>query len=139
MDKKSRDNRSNQLNPNNSAYWKSRMGNTKKSRSSRGKRFGKSSSSSSDSSLCSSYSEETPPVRFVKKPKKSLFGKIKGNYGWVICNHMGQFLTELALYWTSTFSSALLFKSPEEAEMFLNRYPDKKSSYYRIRCVDLGD
>ena len=31
MNKKARDNRANQLNPNNPAYWKSRQGNKKKS------------------------------------------------------------------------------------------------------------
>ena len=140
MDKKSRDNRANQLNPNNSAYWKSRMGNTKKSGSSLGKRSVGSSGGYSGG-YSDSSSEDNTPVRFVKKPKKSLFGRIKGNYGWVVCNHMGEFLqsADVIIFWTDLFRKAILFKSPEEAEAYLNNYPKVKSSYYRIRCVDLGD
>lgn len=127
MNKKARDNRANQLNPNNSAYWKSRMGNC-----------GKRTQSSTSGYSSYEYSDEEP--RFVKKPKRNIFGKIKGDYGWVVCNHSGQYIETFygCVLWTSYFRSATVFKTEDDAFSFVNRNRDK-IQYYKIKCVDLND
>ena len=125
MNKKQRDNRANQLNPNNSAYWKSRMDNSK-------------SSYSGYSSYSSHSSFEEP--KFVSKPKKGLFGKVKGEYGWVICDHNGLFLEDVLLeYFTRFFRLALIYSSKEKAEMVAQDILEHTAYHHwlKVRCVEL--
>ena len=127
MKKHERDNRSNQLNPNNSAYWKSRMGNTPKT---------------SSYSSSGSYSYRTGP-RYVENPNRNFFGKVKGNYGWVICNHVGSWISSTSYVdFTNNYSDAIVFKTEKEAKKLTDFFMRESTSwrgkipFLRIRCVE---
>ena len=110
MNKKAIDNRANQLNPNNAAYWSSRQGNHGKATKNR--------YNSSYPSAPSSSNRYTP--KFVSAPpKKGLFGRSKGGeYGWVICDHVGKFLTSTSnTYWSTEFEKAVVFDNEKDAEV----------------------
>ncbi len=136
MNKKQRENRANQLNPNNSAYWKSRMGNSRGSSYSSGYSSNYSSSGSS-----SSYFAEP---KYVDKPPRGLFGKVKGDYGWVICDHVGRFVSkEHITETTGFFCEAAVFRSEKEAKRLADRMMSDSSywrngmPFLRVRCVEL--
>ena len=126
MNKKSRDNRSNQLNPNNSAYWKSRTGNTPKGRRCSG----------SSGGYCGG-------PKYVSEPKRGFFGRAKGNYGWVICNHVGEWISTTSYVdFTGNYSRAVVFSSEKEAKKCANFFMRDSTSwggkmpFLRIRCVE---
>ena len=136
MDKKARDNRANQLNPNNKAYWSSRKGNAKKSSS-------KSSYESSRRSASyggysdGSYSDD---VEFVSAPFISVItGRLPNGYAWVVCNHNGEFLYSTYFgSWTSLLSMAIAFDRKKDAKAAALEAIKKSlhgNKYYRIRCI----
>lgn len=94
----------------------------------------------------SSTSTSSAPYQFVSAPPKTgLFGKIPDNYGWVICNHVGEFLTSSSyVWWSSSFSYAVVFKTEKEAkeqvDFFLRNSSSWGSSsvpFFRVRCIKL--
>ena len=94
----------------------------------------------------SSTSTSSEPYQFVSAPPKTgLFGKIPDNYGWVICNHVGEFLTSSSyVCWGSSFSSAIVFKTEKEAkkqvEFFLREstsWGSPTPPFFRVRCIKL--
>ena len=133
MDKKAMDNRANQLNPNNAAYWASRQGNLGKATKNR--------CNPSHHSTSSGSNRYTP--KFVSAPpKRGLFGRIKcGEYGWVICDHVGKFLTSTTnTYWSTEFEKAVVFDNEKDAQEQVKWFKKEicgQVPFLRIRCVKI--
>jgi hypothetical protein len=98
MNKKAIDNRANQLNPNNSAYWSSRQGN-----------YGGTKKGGYNPPFAPASRSRNTPKFVSAPPRKGLFGRSKdGEYGWVICDHVGKFLTTLLdRYFLKAFKTCL--------------------------------
>jgi hypothetical protein len=83
------------------------------------------------------------PYQFVNAPA---FGKQKDGYGWVICNHDGQFLSSTSyVSWSSDFHHAQVFQTEKEAKeqvgWFLRVSTSWGSSckpFFRIRCIKMS-
>ena len=133
MDKKAMDNRANQLNPNNPAYWSSRQGNQGKTTKNR--------YNSSHSSIPSNANKYTP--KFVSAPpKKGVFGKNRvGDYGWVICDHVGKFLISTSnTYWSTDFEKAVVFDNEKDAQeqvKWFKKVISGQMPFFRVRCVKI--
>lgn len=133
MNKKAIDNRANQLNPNNPAYWSSRYGNQGKTT--------KNSHNPSYSSISSSSNRYVP--KFVSAPpKKGLFRKSKdGEYGWVICDHVGKFLISTSnVYWSTEYERAVVFDNEKDAQdqvRWFKKVITSQTPFFRIRCVKI--
>ena len=133
MNKKAIDNRANQLNPNNAAYWSSRQGNHGKATKNR--------YNSSYLSAPSSSNRYTP--KFVSAPpKKGLFGRSKGGeYGWVICDHVGKFLASTSnTYWSTEFEKAVVFDNEKDAQeqvKWFKKVISGQMPFFRVRCVKI--
>ena len=129
MNKHARDNRANQLNPNNRAYWASRQGGN----ASRG---GHGNSNNFD------YTNHYAPKFVSAPPKRNLFGKKKSDdYGWVICNHVGKFLTNTTNpYWSDNFENAVVFdseKAAQEQVKWFKKTISGQMPFFRVRCIKI--
>ena len=131
MNKKAIDNRANQLNPNNSAYWSSRQGN----------HGGPKKGGYNPPCAPASRSRYTP--KFVSAPpRKGLFGRSKdGEYGWVICDHVGKFLTSTSnTYWSTEFEKAVVFDNEKDAQeqvKWFKKIITGQMPFFRVRCVKI--
>ena len=84
--------------------------------------------------------------KFVSEPKKTgLFSRSSGEYGWVICNHSGEFLSSTAYAdFSSHFDKAVVLKKKKEAKSIVASFEKNSISwngshcpFFRIRCVKL--
>ena len=101
--------------------------------------YKRNTSTSVSSSNVKSYEFVSAP------PKVGLFGKTPTGYGWVICNHSGEFLMETAyVWWSSSFDRAVAFKSEKEAQKVVDSFLKDSTSwgssnmpFFRVRCVKI--
>ena len=164
MNKQQRDNRANQLNPNNSAYWASRQGSTSKKKA---KVHSTATASASQKKVKvhvpvptpqKSAKPQTSPAQSKKKTKsasnstnapknsstKTLVSTGVGKYGWVICDQIDRYLcSKTWLFdsnWSSVFASAVIFNSERDAEKIVRKVEKENRRYNtnhfcRIKCV----
>lgn len=79
-------------------------------------------------------------------PKAGLFSKPLDGYGWVVCNHNGDFLEKTAyVYWSSSFRNAVVFKTEKEAKKTVDYFRKDSTTwgsstppFFRIRCVKMS-
>ena len=124
MNKSARDNRANQLNPNNKAYWSSRLGS-------------QSGSSSGGRGVFDYEIREYRPNFVVDPPKRR--SKDGATYAWVVCDHIDRFLREDAYgaEFVENFKYAAVYKSKKEAEadVILRMGRNGSVTFFRIRCI----
>ena len=78
-------------------------------------------------------------------PKAGLFSKTLDGYGWVVCNHNGDFLEKTAyVYWSSSFRNAVVFKTEKEAKKTVDYFRKDSTTwgsstppFFRIRCIKM--
>ena len=78
-------------------------------------------------------------------PKTGVFSKTADGYGWVVCNHNGDFLEKTAyVYWSSSFRNAVVFKTEKEAKKTIDYFQKDSTTwgsstppFFRIRCVKM--